>query len=135
MRIVEKFTSRKEGETPTSTLCTVGRKSSLVRNVESSLADLVLFKYTCSPTPVKPLSRYLNKQIIQSTVVDEIILMEYFQCNFCSAAFKEKRNLQNHIGRTHPFALDKESKESLEDQTANAVPNNLEFETESGSSS
>ena len=63
--------------------------------------------------------------------------MEYFQCNFCSAAFKEKRNLQNHIGRTHPFALDNEGepKESLEDQTANAVPNNFEFKTESGQSS
>ena len=63
--------------------------------------------------------------------------MEYFQCDFCSAAFKEKRNLQNHIGRAHPFALDNagEPKESLEDQTVDAFPNNFPLKTESGASS
>ena len=54
-----------------------------------------------------------------------------FQCNTCNAGFKEKRNLQNHIEKTHPLMFDHggEPKQNLQDLAANILLNPFAFKT------
>ena len=48
----------------------------------------------------------------------------YLQCDFCDAGFKEKRNLQNHISKSHPNSfVFKEENKSLEENNGNTSTN------------
>ena len=54
----------------------------------------------------------------------KIIDPQYLQCDFCDAGFKEKRNLQNHISKSHPNSfVFKEENKSLEENNGNTSTN------------